>query len=97
MKRFACILAWSRCSISSVKIELNLTAGTKPRITFSSYGALLNVTQGKRALYSLKMFATGSSLCSPLDLDGREKVAGGKCDGGTVSGDWLEQSQEAFS
>lgn len=36
-------------------------------------------------------------MCSPLDLDGRKKAAGGKCDGGAVSKYWLEQSQEAFS
>lgn len=82
---------------SSVKIELNLTARTNLRITFPSDSALLNVTQGKRVLYSLKMFATGSSMCSPPDLDGRKKAAGGKCGGGAVSEDWLEQSQETFS
>lgn len=73
-------------SLSSVKTELNLAAGTNLRTTtFPFCGALLNVTQGGRALCSLILLQHVPCATLLILVGGRRRQEG-LCDIVAVSG-----------
>lgn len=79
-------MAYSRCSVSSVTTELNVTAGTNRRTTAVLPVVLAERNSGRERSAQLN-FAAVCSVCSPRDLSGRKKATGGGlCDSVAASG-----------